>query len=66
MYIDCRLAHLTGVFKNHVDLVLHIILFIWKAPTNFKIESVNTQSRSPRTLIKRKSADMVVRIYPKL
>ena len=27
MYVYCRLAHLTGVFKNHVDLVLHIIRY---------------------------------------
>ena len=25
MYVYCRLAHLTVVFKKHVDLVLHII-----------------------------------------
>ena len=25
MYVYCRLAHLTGVFKNHADLVISII-----------------------------------------
>ena len=25
MYVYCRLAHLTGVFKNHPDLVMYII-----------------------------------------
>ena len=72
MYIAGWLIYLTRVLKKHADLVLYIIgshqkdisnyicqiLFICKGPTNFQIKLVDKKSRSPKTLMKRTSADM--------
>ena len=78
MYLYCRLAHLTGVFKNQVNLVLYILLHLIRRISNYickilficnqqtsEIKPVNIQSRSPRKLIKRTSTVLEVSIYPK-
>ena len=74
MYLNCILGHLTGVFKNDVDLVPYIIgsnekdiklclLDPFHLQRTSKLSKLN-QSRSPRPLIKKISADMELSIYP--
>ena len=73
IYIYCRLARLTGAFKNNVDLVLCIIGSDWKDiklyvldPMHFK--RVNKLSKLNQSIysqdhLQRTSADMELRNY---